>query len=225
MLSLAATLVVAIAEQELPVGFEDDGGETVKVTWLDPPAAGKESDWVPVFGVVGSPVQFTSTFVVAPAGMVPNGRTATPMVAGPEPEEAPGRPATPSLVPPRLFPVDVVPVERLRQRNKDPDFEQMSFVVFLPSSFLVQSPLSFAVEASAGPATLKEARPSARAAKAAPVAREALRRVRFVDNAGSVMKMVLSVVRASGYARRAGHCPRKPELTSGSFNFGGITFT
>ena len=87
MLSLAATLVVATAEHELPVGFEDDGGETVKVTWFDPPAAGKESDWVPVFGVVGSPVQFTSTFEVAPAGIVPKGRTATPMVAGPEPEE------------------------------------------------------------------------------------------------------------------------------------------
>jgi hypothetical protein len=37
--------------------------------------------------------------------------------------------------------------------------------------------------------------------------------------------MVLSVVRASGYARRAGHCPRKAELTSGLARFGGIPFS
>lgn len=139
---------------------------------MDPPAAGKASDWLEVFGVVGRPAQEISTFDVAPAGLAPNGRTATPMVAGPDPEEAPGRPATPSLVPPMLLPVaDVeVPVERLRQRNNDPDFEQISFVVFLPSSFLTQRLLSLAVEASAGKAKLIVVAPKASAAKVAAVA-------------------------------------------------------
>jgi hypothetical protein len=183
---------------------------------------------VEVLGVLGSPVQLISTFDVAPAGIVPKGSTATPMVAGPEPEAAaPGSPATASLVPPRLFPVEEVDVlvDRLRQRKRVPDFEQISLVVFFPSSFLVQSPLSLAVEASAGNAKLNVAAPIAMATRAAPVAWAERLGVRKSDNAGSVIEMVLSVVRASGYARRAGHRPRKPELTSGWFGFGGIPFT
>lgn len=228
-LSLAARFAVATTEHELPVGFEVDGGETVNVTWFEPPADGNESDWVDAFGVVGSPTQLISTFDVALAGIIPNGNTATPIFAGPEPDEALGSPATPSLVPPVLFPVEVVDLAevRLRQRNNEPDFEQISFVVFFPSSFLLHRPLSFAVEASAGSAKLSVAAPNASAANAALVvfALGGVLRVRRSDDAGSVIEMVLSVVRASGYARRAGHRPRKPELTSGWFGLSGIPFT
>jgi hypothetical protein len=195
---LAATLAVATAVQVLPVGLDVDGGETVKVTWFDPPAAGNERDWLAVFGAVGRPAQLMSTLAVAPAGIAPNGRTATPMFAGPEPDEAPGRPATAPLVAPGLLLVEAVevPVDRLRQRNSEPDFEQISFVVFLPSSDFVQSPLSLAVEAFAGAAKLRVAVPRVRAAKAATVTfvfdemrrLGEVRRVRWWDNAGNVIE-------------------------------------